>query len=94
MRDGDTGEQSDIPASLAFVKRTVWNHVGKLYMTEKLQVATRKLLVATSMGIFFLSRKGARTGSGAKYSSIIMKAIINNPENVTERYTAGDDHYC
>lgn len=55
----------DAPASLALVSRTVWNHVGKLYMTMKLHVATRKLLMPTSTGIFCFRREGARTGSTA-----------------------------
>lgn len=54
-------------------------------MTEKLHVATKKLLVATRTGIFFLSRKGARTGSGAMYSSMITKAMNNVMEDITER---------
>ena len=62
-------EQGCIPASLALVSITVWNHVGKLYMTVKLHVATRKLLMPTNTGIFCLSRNGARTGSGAMNSS-------------------------
>ena len=58
-----------VPASLALVNMTVWNHVGKLYMTVKLQVATRKLLTPTNTGIFSLSRNGAKIGSGATLSS-------------------------
>lgn len=57
------------PASLALVSMTVWNQVGKLYMTVKLHVATRKLLMPTRTGIFCCSRNGASTGSGATYSS-------------------------
>lgn len=57
--------QKHAPASLALVSITVWNHVGKLYMTEKLHVATRKLLMPTRTGIFCFRRNGASTGSGA-----------------------------
>lgn len=61
------------PASLALVSATVWNHIGKLYMTVKLHVATRKLLTPTSTGIFSANRKGARIGSGAMRSSTYTK---------------------
>ena len=54
-----------IPAVDALVKMTVWNHIGKKYMIEKLQIATRKLDIPTKSGIFCLRRDGARTGSGA-----------------------------
>lgn len=72
---------------LALVKSTVWNHVGKLYMMVKLQVATRKLLIPTSTGIFLLRRKGARTGSGATYNSTRIKTMAKTMESVKGKYT-------
>ena len=53
------------PAVDALVSITVWNHIGKKYMMEKLQLATKKLDMPVRTGTFFLSRKGARTGSFA-----------------------------
>jgi len=43
--------------------------MGKKYMIEKLQVATRKLEMPTRTGILLSSRNGARIGSGATFSS-------------------------
>jgi hypothetical protein len=52
---------------------TVWNHIGKKYLTEKSQKATRKLLIPTRTGIFCFSRNGANTGSTASFSSMTRK---------------------
>lgn len=62
-------------------------------MMVKLQVATRKLLTPTSTGIFFLRRKGAKTGSGAMNSSTRMNAIKKTKERAKGRYTYTCDHY-
>lgn len=40
------------PAVEALVIATVWNHIGKKYITEKLHVATKKLEHPTNTGIF------------------------------------------
>jgi hypothetical protein len=74
IKAANLNERGSSPAVDADVNMTVWNHVGKKYITEKLQVATRKLLAPTSTGIFCLIRKGARTGSGAIRNSIMMNA--------------------
>lgn len=68
---------SHLPAVDAFVCMTVWNHIGKKYMMEKLQIATRKFEAPTRSGIFCTSKNGAITGSGATKSSMSMK---DNPE--------------
>ena len=81
-----------VPASLALVSKTVWNHVGKLYMTVKLHVATKKLLMPTSTGIFCFRSEGARTGSTAIRSSKITKAMKNTAERIIGTKTGGDDH--
>ncbi len=83
---------TNVPASLALVSSTVWNHVGKLYITVKLQLATRKLLIPTRTGIFCFNRKGANTGSGATNSSMITNATVKSPDNMIGTYTAGDVH--
>lgn len=49
-------------------------------MMEKLQEATRKLDIPTRTGIFCLSRKGAKTGSGATNNSTM--------KNVTQQMLA------
>lgn len=72
---------------------TVWNHSGRKYITEKLHVATRKLDNPTSTGIFCLSRKGARTGSGAINISTVRKRSMKRMAIANEMYTEGDDHY-
>ena len=41
----------------ALVNMTVWNHMGKKYTIEKLQIATRTLDILTKRGIF-LFKKG------------------------------------
>ena len=80
------------PASLALVNITVWNHVGKLYMTVKLHVATRKLLTPTRTGMRSLSRNGARIGSGATRSSTYTNSSANTTALESGAYTAGEDH--
>ena len=82
-----------IPAVDALVNITVWNHIGKKYMIEKLQIETRKLDVPTKMGIFCLRRDGARTGSGAMKNSTITNRIANMHARVIDMITAGFDHW-
>ena len=41
-----------LPAVLALVKATVSNHMGKKYIIEKLQFATKKFCNPTRTGIF------------------------------------------
>ena len=83
---------SDAPAVLALVKATVSNHIGKKYMTEKLQLATRKFWMPIRTGIFWRSRKGARTGSGARTSSKMTKMINSTPETISGAYADGSFH--
>ena len=72
---------------------TVWNHIGKKYMTEKLQQATRKLLVPTRTGIFCFSRNGASTGSTANFSSTTRKRRKNTKAATRVEITRGSSHY-
>ena len=74
------------------MSKTVWNHVGKLYMTVKLHVATRKLLMPTRTGIFSFSRNGAKIGSGAIHNSTYTKSSAKTAEVARGAYTVGDDH--
>ena len=76
----------------AFVFITVWNHIGKKYVIEKLQRATRKFDALTSMGTFCASKKGAMTGSGAIRSSMSMKADPDTTAVIIEATTVGSDH--
>lgn len=71
---------------------TVWNHMGKKYMIEKLHIATRKFEQPTRTGIFCLRRKRANIGSGAIRSSTIRKAMANIPAHVMDAITEGCDH--
>ena len=77
------------PAVDAFVMGTVWNHIGKKYMMEKLHIATRKFEQPTSTGILCLSKNRAKTGSGEIKSSAIRKAIANTPAHVMDAITEG-----
>jgi len=54
-----------LPAVDADDNMTVWNHVGKKYVTERLQTATRALLQPTRTGTFFVKKTGGKTGSTA-----------------------------
>jgi hypothetical protein len=81
-----------LPAVEALVNITVWNHMGKKYIIEKLQAATRKLESPTRTGIFCLSRKGAKTGSGAMKNSTSRKSTVNIPERTNGITTVGSDH--
>ena len=82
----------DLPASLALVKATVSNHIGKKYMTAKLQFATRKFDIPIRTGTFWRRRKGAKTGSGVNSSSTIMKIIISAAEAANGAITDGEFH--
>lgn len=62
-------------------------------MTEKLHVATRKLLMPTRTGIFCFSKNGASTGSGATKSSIQTNKIMKMAASVIGMNTEGEDHY-
>lgn len=75
-----------------FVFITVWNHIGKKYVIEKLQRAPRKFDVLMSMGIFCTSKKGAMTGSGTIRSSMSMKANPDTTAVIVEATTIGLDH--
>lgn len=87
------GEVSmSLPAKDALVIATVWNHIGKKYMIEKLQIATRKLEIPTKTGILRRKRKGANIGSGATKISTKMNAIENVTAIITEIITSGLDH--
>lgn len=72
---------------------TVWNHIGKKYMIEKLQIATRKLLIPTRTGIFCLSRNGASTGSTATFSSRTMNRGKNTAATARVEITRASFHY-
>ena len=84
---------TDSPAVLALVKATVSNHIGKKYMTEKLQLATRKFWIPMRTGIFWRSRKGARTGSGASRSSKRTNMMNSTPETMRGAYTDESPHW-
>ena len=62
-------------------------------MIEKLHIATRKLDIPTKIGIFFLRRDGARTGSGATKISTRRKRMANMLARVMDTITAGFDHF-
>ena len=76
----------------ADVNITVWNHIGKKYMMEKLQNATRKLLSPTRIGIFCFSRKGVSTGSTATFSSTKMKRRKKAMAATRVEMTRGSSH--
>ena len=80
------------PAVEADDNMTVWNHIGKKYMMEKLQNATRKLLIPTSTGIFCLSRNGASTGSTASFSSTTKKTKKNTTAATRVEITRASSH--
>lgn len=80
------------PATEELVKATVWNQVGKKYITVKLQSATRKLLIPTKTGIFCLRRNGASTGSGAINNSTMTNAMANMPDRTRGRITDRSVH--
>jgi hypothetical protein len=82
----------DLPAVDALVNITVWNHIGKKYVTAKLQVATRKLLSPTRTGIFCFKRNGAKTGSGAMYNSTRRNAKVNITDKANGAMTKGSPH--
>jgi hypothetical protein len=77
----------------ALVNMTVWNHIGKKYMIEKLHIETSKLDVPTKRGIFCLRRDGARTGSRAMKNSTTRKTIANMHARMMDMMTAGSDHW-
>jgi len=81
------------PAMEADDNITVWNHIGKKYMMEKLQKATRKLLAPTRTGIFCLSKNGANTGSTASLSSTIRKRRKNTTATTRVEITRTSFHY-
>jgi hypothetical protein len=83
----------DSPAVDALVNITVWNHTGKKYITEKLHIATRKLLSPTRTGIFCLRRNGAKTGSGATYNSTRRKAMVNITDKRNGVKTSVSPHF-
>lgn len=66
--------------------------MGKKYMTEKLHVATRKLLMPTRTGIFCRSNDGANTGSGAMNSSTTRKSTAKTLATTTDAMTLESDH--
>lgn len=63
------------------VRATVSNHIGKKYVTAKLQLETKKLLIPTRTGILCFRRKGANIGSGAKINS----ATTNSTKKITAK---------
>lgn len=92
INDSRGGVSMGLPAMEALVIGTVWNHMGKKYMTEKLQMATRKLEIPTKTGILRRKRKGANIGSGATKISTKMNAMENTTAIIREVITAGLDH--
>ena len=81
------------PAVDADDNMTVWNHIGKKYTTEKLQNATRKLLMPKRTGTFCLSRNGASTGSTASFNSTTRKRRKNVMAATRAEITRGSCHY-
>lgn len=80
------------PASAALVSMTVWNHVGRLYMTAKLHIDTIKLAIPTSIGTFILTKAGGSTGSLAYLISTTKNAMKRATDATNGAYTVGDDH--
>ena len=76
----------------AFVFITVWNHIGKKYVIEKSQRATRKFDALTRTGTFCTSKKGAMTGSWAIRTSMSIKANPDTTAVIIEATTVGSDH--
>lgn len=58
-------KMNHLPAVEAEDNMTVWNHVGKKYVTERLHTATSALLMPTRTGTFWHRRYGGRMGSTA-----------------------------
>ena len=81
------------PAVEADDNITVWNHIGKRYRVEKLQKATKKLLVPTSTGIFCLSKNGANTGSMASFNSTTRKRRKKTTVATRLEITRASSHY-
>lgn len=81
------------PAMDALVKDTVWNHMGKKYMTAKLHTETKKLLIPTKTGTRCLNRDGASTGSGAISSSTSMNITKVTLAKTSGTMTQGWSHY-
>ena len=81
-----------IPAVLALVRATVSNHMGKKYMTAKLQLATRKFCMPIKTGIFCFNRNGARTGSGETQISTTTNATMKTAARTRGTITDGDLH--
>jgi len=71
---------------------TVWNHMGKKYMIEKLHIATKKFDIPTRTGILCFRRKGARTGSRDTRNSMQRKRHANATARTREARTTGLDH--
>ena len=82
-----------LPAVEALVIITVWNHKGKKYIIVNEQSDTRKPDVATRTGIFFFSRKGARTGSRAKKSSVTRNPMAPVIPRQRDMMTVLSDHF-
>lgn len=80
------------PAMEALDNITVWNHMGRKYMMEKLQVATMKFESPTNTGIFWARRPGASTGSGAKRISITINRREKMKVDVADAITNGWVH--
>lgn len=81
------------PALLALVSATVSNHMGKKYMTAKLQFATRKFWIPIKTGIFCRNNPGARTGSGATSNSNMTNMTKNATARDNGTMTAAELHY-
>lgn len=77
----------------ADVNITVWNHMGKKYMMEKLQNATKKLLTPTRTGIFCFSRKGVSTGSTTTFNSTTRNRRKNTMATMRVEITRALSHY-
>lgn len=85
-----TGKVS--PALLELVRATVSNHIGKKYMTAKLQFATRKFCIPIKTGILWRSKPGARTGSGAMSNSNKTNKTKNAAARDSGTITAAEFH--
>ena len=71
---------------------TVWNHVGRLYMTAKLHIDTMKLATPTSIGTLMRTSTGGSTGSRAQRVSTTTNTTASTIAAANGAYTAGADH--
>ena len=77
---------------LALSSITVSNHIGKKYMIEKLQRATRKFEIDMMTASLCFKRNGTIMGSGTTYNSTNIKRRTETPDTTREEMTLRSDH--